>query len=183
MKNNIAILTLLFPLLGTAVFAQDGHEGHAHAQPAMKTEAGKKGQKAVPAPRKVTKEELGKEAACAVTGEKFKIEEDTISMSYKGKVYYFCCAGCDKSFVKAPEKYAAKKAAPEKVYACPMGHYEGPKPGKCPKCGMKLEEKKASAAKKYVCPMGCAQADKPGRCPECGMQMKEASGGKPEGKK
>lgn len=171
------------PLLAGAAYGQKGHEGHDHARPAAKKAAEAKPGKEVPAARKVTAAEIGKQAVCPVTGEKLKVAEDTISMSYKGKVYYFCCAGCDKSFVKDPEKYAAKKTAPEKVYACPMGDYEGPKPGKCPKCGMKLEEKKVSAAKKYVCPMGCAEADKPGRCPECGMQMKEASGGKPEGKK
>jgi len=27
-------------------------------------------------------------------------------------------------------------------YVCPMGDYEGDKPGKCPKCGMTLSEKK-----------------------------------------
>jgi len=29
-----------------------------------------------------------------------------------------------------------------KTYVCPMGEYEGNKPGKCPKCGMDLVEKK-----------------------------------------
>ncbi len=29
-----------------------------------------------------------------------------------------------------------------KTYVCPMGEYEGDKPGKCPKCGMNLVEKK-----------------------------------------
>ncbi len=31
------------------------------------------------------------------------------------------------------------------AYVCPMGDYEGDKPGKCPKCGMELVEKKAAA--------------------------------------
>ncbi len=39
----------------------------------------------------------------------------------------------------APVKSAAKA---RKMYVCPMGDYEGSKPGKCPKCGMTLVEKK-----------------------------------------
>jgi len=35
---------------------------------------------------------------------------------------------------------AVKKVS--KTYVCPMGDYEGDKPGKCPKCGMTLVEKK-----------------------------------------
>ncbi|MHB0995254.1 MAG: heavy metal-binding domain-containing protein [Elusimicrobiales bacterium] len=183
MKKTLLTIILAAPLLAGAAYAQKGHEGHDHSKPAAAKAAEAKPGKEAPVPRKVTAEEIGKEAACAVTGEKFKVAEDTISMSYKGHVYYFCCAGCDKSFAKTPEKYAAKKTAPNKVYVCPMGDYEGAKPGKCPKCGMKLEEKKASSGKKYACPMNCAEADKPGRCPKCGMQMKEILGKKPAEKK
>lgn len=174
MKRTIAVSMLLVPLmLGAAAYAQDGHEGHAHSRPAAKKEAGKKAPKAAAVPRKVTKEEIGTEASCAVTGEKFKIAEDTVSMSYKGRNYYFCCPGCDKSFAANPEKFAAKKEAAPKVYACPMNDYQGDKPGKCPKCGMTLVEKKQAAAKRYVCPMECAESEKPGKCPKCGMDMAE----------
>lgn len=173
MKRTLLTLMLTVPLLAGAARAQTGHEGHAHARPEAGKAAEAKPGKEVPAARKVAAGEIGKEAVCPVTGEKFKVEENTVSMSYKGKVYYFCCAGCDKSFSGDPEKYAAKKAAPAKSYACPMGDYEGPKPGKCPKCGMKLEEKKPAAAKKYACPMGCVQSAKPGKCPKCGMKMEE----------
>ena len=37
---------------------------------------------------------------------------------------------------------AEKKAERSKTYVCPMGDYQGDKPGKCPKCGMDLVEKK-----------------------------------------
>jgi hypothetical protein len=39
----------------------------------------------------------------------------------------------------APARTAARAG---KRYVCPMGDYEGDKPGKCPKCGMQLKEKK-----------------------------------------
>ena len=41
-----------------------------------------------------------------------KMEVDEASAAatseYKGKKYYFCCAGCKKEFEKNPEKFAAK---------------------------------------------------------------------------
>jgi hypothetical protein len=38
---------------------------------------------------------------------------------------------------------AAATAPAKEVWVCPMGHYTGDKPGKCPKCGMALELKKS----------------------------------------
>ncbi len=105
----------------------------------------KKGRAEKAALRKVTAEEIGKEAFCPVTGDKLTVKQDTGSALYKGKSYYFCCPGCDKSFLANPEKFVSKKPAAaeaKKVYVCPMGDYQGDKPGKCPKCGMNLEEKK-----------------------------------------
>lgn len=178
MKTMI-VLIVMAPMLALApVFAQSGHEdhsGHKHPAAAQKKPAAKK---TAPVYREVTKAEIGKSAVCPVTGEKLEVAKDTISMSYKGRNYYFCCAGCDKSFMKDPGKYAVKEKAAAKKYVCPMGCAESDKPGKCPECGMKLVEKKAErkqekAAKKYVCPMGDYEGNKPGRCPECGMTLKE----------
>ncbi len=132
-------------------------EGARKAAPPPKAESGtnlaqarKKGAEAAgrakapkAALRKTAKEEEGKEAVCPVTGEKFKVTAETLSASYKGKVYFFCCSGCGKPFIADPEKYLHKKRAVQaRIYACPMGDYQGDKPGKCPKCGMTLEEKK-----------------------------------------
>ena len=41
-------------------------------------------------------------------------------------------------------KKKSTKAAVQAVWACPMGHYSGPKTadGKCPTCGMDLVQKK-----------------------------------------
>ncbi len=111
--------------------------------------------KAAVTPHAISAGEAGRYAVCPVTGEKFKVSTETVAVDYKGKTYFFCCPGCDKTFLKTPEKYAVKAAAPAvkateppgeavKVthYVCPMGDYEGDKPGKCPKCGMELEPKK-----------------------------------------
>ncbi|MBI5743627.1 MAG: YHS domain-containing protein [Elusimicrobia bacterium] len=108
-----------------------------------KVEPGKKTKAAKATARKVTKEEVGKDAVCPVTGDKFKVTAETGSASYKGKIYYFCCPACDKPFLENPEKYLPKKQTVQaKIYVCPMGDYRGDKPGKCPKCGMDLIEKK-----------------------------------------
>lgn len=59
--------------------------------------------------RAVKKDEIGREEVCPVTGEKFKVAKETPAADYKGKAYYFCCAGCDSDFAKDPEKYLKKK--------------------------------------------------------------------------
>jgi transcription initiation factor IIE alpha subunit len=65
-------------------------------------------------------------------------------------------------------------------YSCPK-HPEatGHKPGKCPKCGKKLnlttkEQMKAEVVKLYTCPMHPEVAlDKEGNCPKCGKPLVE----------
>ena len=63
------------------------------------------------------------------------------------------------------------------VYACPK-HPEvtSNKPGKCSKCGTKLEKKVSKAVRPrtqlYVCPMHPeVTSTKPGECPKCGMDL------------
>ncbi|MCL6493634.1 MAG: YHS domain-containing protein [Ignavibacterium sp.] len=54
-----------------------------------------------------SKESLSKKpwnAVCPVKGN--PLEEDTPTVEYNGKVYGFCCPGCDTKFAKNPEKYA-----------------------------------------------------------------------------
>lgn len=74
----------------------------------------------------------------------------------------------------------AKAAAAKATYTCPM-HPEvtADKPGKCPKCGMFLEQKasgkteaKATAKKDHgICPMHSGvKGEKNDKCPKCGMQ-------------
>lgn len=38
----------------------------------------------------------------------------TAKSEYKGQTYYFCSAGCKKSFDKEPEKYVSKVTPPSK---------------------------------------------------------------------
>ncbi|MDA8244211.1 MAG: heavy metal-binding domain-containing protein [Elusimicrobia bacterium] len=175
MTKRITALILLLPLLAAGTAAMAGEQSGGHQTMQMKD--GNKLETGVKL-RKVGKDEIGKKAVCPVTGEGLTVDAKTVSASYKGHIYYFCCPGCDKTFAKAPEKYVGKKAAQETVYVCPMGHYQSDKPGKCPKCGMKLVEKKAEkkqeqAHKRYVCPMGDYEGDKPGKCPKCGMNLVE----------
>jgi len=41
---------------------------------------------------------------CPVKGN--EVEADSPTVEYDGKVYGFCCPGCDTKFAKNPEKYA-----------------------------------------------------------------------------
>lgn len=43
--------------------------------------------------------------SCPVTGEKIAKDKAYSKVEYKGKTYYFCCAGCPEKFMKNPEKY------------------------------------------------------------------------------
>ncbi len=151
MKKNMMVIALISPLLlAGAAYAQHdhaGHDGHAgRKHPAASEKKPAAAKKAAPAYRKVTEKETGKSAVCPVTGEKVAVSKDTVSMAYKGRNYYFCCPGCDKSFMKDPGKYAVEEKAAAKKYACPMGCVESDKPGRCPKCGMDMTEKKQRTA-------------------------------------
>jgi uncharacterized protein with PIN domain len=84
---------------------------------------------------------------------------------------------------------AATVARAKTVYTCPMHpEVQAEQPGRCPKCGMNLEQQqvqpvkakavKAKAAKTaaYTCPMDHeVTASKPGRCPKCGMNLERTT--------
>lgn len=79
---------------------------------------------------------------CPVSGKEIKKSETKVTYEYKGKTYYFCSEECKEEFIKNPEKYIQKKAEMKEIYTCPMHpEVKSDKPGKCPKCGMKLEKK------------------------------------------
>jgi len=106
MKRLFAILTVMAAALFiySSSYACEGgcnkecKGGCAKAQ----LESDKTDQPAVP------KDMIGKEAACPITGEKFKVTEKTAFSSYKGTNYYFCCPGCKPKFDAEPEKYLKK---------------------------------------------------------------------------
>ena len=47
------------------------------------------------------------QTTCPVSGEKLGEHGEATSVSYKGRTVKFCCAACEKSFAKDPEKYLA----------------------------------------------------------------------------
>ena len=47
---------------------------------------------------------------CPVTGDKLKNHD--VFIDYEGQRVYFCCPGCDKMFLKDPEKYLKKLGRP-----------------------------------------------------------------------
>jgi len=122
-------------------------------------------------------------------------------LTYEGREYYFCSAGCKETFEKDPGAYvkkdsgaghehhehpahhehsestaapAAKETGTE--YTCPMHPEETQEaPGECTKCGMALEptRPRVPATKtEYTCPMHPEIVrDRPGNCPICGMAL------------
>jgi len=94
---------------------------------------------------------------------------------YKGKTYYFCCAGCVEKFKASPERYLAAKQSSGLVMLGPAA--SGPKDQDGHSAALTTiaparpahQEPKATA---YVCPM-CPEVReaKAGACPSCGMAL------------
>lgn len=56
----------------------------------------------------VKPEESAKLVKCPVTGSTINPAKAYAKTVYKGKTYYFCCAGCPEEFKKNPQKYLKK---------------------------------------------------------------------------
>ena len=98
------ILLIALALSAAPVLAH-GDEHHAPSNHA------KHGQHA-DAPRSFDKQPpAGTWAKCPVSGDVFKVSEETQFATYNGRVYAFCCDECKPDFVKNPEKYADKKSS------------------------------------------------------------------------
>jgi len=54
------------------------------------------------------KKDIQKKVKCPVTGGTIDPAKAYAKTTYKGKTYYFCCAGCPEQFKKNPEKYIKK---------------------------------------------------------------------------
>jgi YHS domain-containing protein len=99
----------------------------------------------------IAQQQAEETATCPVSGKEIKKSEAKDTYEYKGKTYYFCCANCKEAFMKNPEKYTQKKAEKKEVYTCPMHpEVKSDMPGKCSKCGMKLEKKMMHKEKKQA---------------------------------
>jgi len=59
----------------------------------------------IPLIRKIKTAEIGRAAVCPVMKSSFRVRSGTSAADYKGKSYYFCCAGCPESFKNNPEEY------------------------------------------------------------------------------
>jgi YHS domain-containing protein len=98
--NKRIVLLVLSSLIGFSavpVFAANGCQGNKAPAKAAKP--------AKPAPKKVIS------SVCPVMGTKIPdITKAAGKSIYKGKTYYFCCAGCKPEFDKNPEKYIKKRA-------------------------------------------------------------------------
>jgi len=125
--------------------------------------------------RSVNSDEIGIEAICPVTKNKFKVDKESKAIDYKGQTYYFCCPGCDTEFIKEPEKYIRSMFNVQRstnneqqttnheilYWTCSMHpQVRADKPGKCPICGMELipiykgEEDKIVIDQKTVTTLG-----------------------------
>ncbi len=91
MKTTIKLLSVLTLMIATAAFVgcsrkHDDHAGHDHA-------AHHAAEGAV------------EQTMCPVMDA--PINKDYFA-EYEGKTVYFCCPGCDKTFLEDPEKYLHK---------------------------------------------------------------------------
>jgi YHS domain-containing protein len=101
MKTPLLLSALL---LAAPSFAHDGdhHPPSNHAQKGDHKDA----------PRSFDKQPaVGTWARCPVSGDIFKVGEETEFATYQGRVYAFCCDECKPDFVKDPAKFADKKAS------------------------------------------------------------------------
>ena len=64
---------------------------------------------------KVTKEEIGLDTSCPVTGEKIKVTEKTPALDFKGKTYYFSSLASMEKFSKEKLGKDPAKSMTEKV--------------------------------------------------------------------
>lgn len=58
---------------------------------------------------------LPKETVCPVSGQKVHPDASTKWTAYRGKVYYFCCPGCEPRFVANADGYASGTAPKMKM--------------------------------------------------------------------
>ena len=96
-------------------------------------------------------EEPKEQTLCPVMGN--PINKETY-IDYQGQRIYFCCAGCDKTFLKDPEKYFSEFAKNNIVLENVQET--------CPMSGAKLKKKDVytdyNSRRIYFCGNGCKMA-------------------------
>jgi YHS domain-containing protein len=125
--KNASLFVVLFSFLITAgVFAQDKKDGSCCSSSDKKTEnmdhskmdhskmtgsamnTMKAGEDTTQAAQLSAKEVDSKleawNAVCPVKGN--KVDPEAHKVEYNGKIYGFCCNGCDTKFIKDPDKYS-----------------------------------------------------------------------------
>jgi len=99
MSKQIMIIILMIALVIVAANAQE--KPQKNSEEIKQTTQSKSEQ---PSDSTTEKEELVVwNKVCPVKGN--PVEEDSPTVEYNGKLYGFCCPGCDTKFAKNPEKY------------------------------------------------------------------------------
>ena len=138
--------------------------------------------------------DLGNEK-CPVMGGKAK---EKVSTVFQGHRVHFCCPGCDKSFLREPNKHLARMTSKKKLTdlgnkTCPVMAGNKVEPDSfviykgqiinicCAGCAKKFAKspakyleamKKGKALEQWTCSMHPEViADMPGKCPKCGMDL------------
>ena len=97
-----------------------GHDGHKSDSTSMKTENhdlhrnGDFSSDSIPGNDNTVVKEIAWNAVCPVLGE--PIDPSANKVEYQGKLYGFCCNGCDTKFKKDPEKYSSNLSEDGKVF-------------------------------------------------------------------
>lgn len=97
LKQFVFVLTVVF-CLSVVSYSQDKTD-KVLKDPHQKMEMTKI--QKVDSAKTISKEPWNK--ICPVKGN--EVEADSPTVEYNGKVYAFCCPGCDTKFAKNPEKY------------------------------------------------------------------------------
>jgi P-type Cu+ transporter len=100
---------------------------------------------------------------------------------YRGRTYFFCCAGCAKKFEAAPEQYLNARPAPSaQKSSAPMLTVISPTVAPAQETvpmgsAAPTRSRTEPAAAEYICPMDSEiRESQPGACPKCGMALEPA---------
>ncbi len=99
MLKQLVIIISVFLIFGSLIIAQENpgkQKEETQVKPEVKSEQQVDGQQSA-SELKIWN------TVCPVKGN--SVEEDSPTVVYNGKVYGFCCPGCDIKFAKNPEKY------------------------------------------------------------------------------